>query len=284
MDDAMTGRGSRRGVGRAGGIVGLALAALVASGAAGPGRAAAPPAPASLAYQVYFGGLKALALEAEIDLSGVAAYRVRLNAQTQGIIDWLIGWTAHAWSEGTLVDASVRPARHVTTSTVRGTRRETSLTFRPDGAIEAVLEPPAEADEREPVSPEQERGALDPIAAVLIATRTLAATQSCDQRVPVFDGRRRYDLEFRDGGRDVLKPSEYSSFTGAATVCTFRYIRIAGYLKTGRWNNPRDVDRVFRVWLAPVAPGLPPLPVRIEAEGAFGSVIVHLIGVGRPAG
>ena len=240
-------------------------------------------APATLTYQVYFGGLKALALEAEIALTG-DGYRVRLGAQTQGIIDWLVGWTANASSEGTIRDGVLRPARHAIESRLRGTRRDAALTFRPDGSIDSVIEPSAEADEREPVTPEQERGALDPITAVLIAMRALAAQQSCEQRVPVFDGRRRYDVEFRDGGREVLKSSEYGSFSGEATICLFRYIRIAGYQKAGRWNNARDVDRVHRSWLAQVAPGLPPLPVRIEAEGAFGTVIVHLTAVNRPEG
>jgi hypothetical protein len=268
-------------------VLAAALAAWLAVAGVGPSRADAPSAalagPASLAYQVYFGGLKALALQAEIGLSP-EGYRVRLEARTEGIIDWLVDWSARAWSEGAIRAGVVQPARHVTESMLRGSRRDAALTFQPDGSIDAVVVPSAAADEREPVTPEQERGALDPISAVLIALRVMDARHSCDQRVAVFDGRRRYDLEFRDGGRDVLKPSEYSSFSGEATLCLFRYIRIAGYQKTGRWNNPRDVDRVYRTWLAPVVPGLPPLPVRIEAEGAFGTVLVHLVATPRPQG
>ena len=262
----------------------LALATWLAGAVGVPSRADTPTgavAPATLAYEVYFGGIKALALEAEIELSG-DGYRVRLGAQTQGITDWIVGWTARASTEGSIRDGVLRPARHAVESRLRGNRRDAALTFRPDGSIDSVVEPSADADDREPVTPEQERGALDPITAVLLATRALATHQSCDQRVPVFDGRRRYDIEFRDGGRDFLKPSEYGIFSGEATVCLFRYIRIAGYQKTGRWNNARDVDRVHRTWLAPIAPGLPPLPVRIEAEGTFGTVVVHLVG--RPAG
>jgi hypothetical protein len=268
----------------------LALALWVA-GATPTVRAAdetpAANAPATvLSYQVYFGGLKALALEAEV---GVVSdrYRVRLAAHTEGLIDWIVGWTARAWSEGAvgggaLGDGALRPARHVSESTIRGNRRDVVLSFHPDGAIEATVEPSAEADEREPVTAEQQRGALDPISAVLGAARVVAARQSCAQRVPVFDGRRRYDLEFSDGGHAVLPPSEYSSFKGDTTLCLFRYIRIAGYQTTGRWNNPRDHDRIYRTWLAPIVPDLPPLPVRIEAEGTYGTVIVHLVGINRP--
>jgi len=249
--------------------------------AVAPGALAAP---AELDYQVYFGGLKALALAAEIDLSS-ARYRVRLSAHTEGLIDWIVDWTAQSASEGLVAGGALQPVRHNTVSTVRGNRRDTTLAFHRDGSIDASVEPPIEADDREPVSAEQVHGALDPISAVLIAAHEVAAHGSCDQRVKVFDGRRRYDLEFRDGGPDTVQPSEYSSFSGAATLCLFRYIRIAGYEKPGgRWGNPYDADRIYRVWLAPIVPGLPPLPVRIEAEGTFGNLIVHLVEAGKHAG
>lgn len=251
--------------------------------AAWAGAAAANPA--QLSYQVYFGGLKALGFQAELDLSG-STYRARLNGRTEGMTNWLFAYVAQAQSEGRVVGGQLQPQRHVVESTARGNRRDTRLTFQPDGSIDSVVLPPPEDDDREPVTPAQQRGALDPISAILNAAQGLATTGSCAQRLPVFDGRRRYDLEFSDGGHETLKASDYASFSGEATLCLFRYIRIAGYQKPGstRWSNPRDVDRVYKVWLAPIAPGLPPLPVRIEAEGTFGDLIVHWIAPGRPQG
>jgi hypothetical protein len=281
--------------GRAAGVLALVLTVLApgtlqAQAPVGVpnGLAVAPGAfdnaPANLAYQLYFGGLKALALDVEIDLSS-ALYRVRLSAHTEGLIDWIVDWTAHSSSEGSVAGGALHPARHRTESILRGSRRDTTLAFQQDGSIDAAVEPPIDEDEREPVTAEQARGALDPISAVLIAARKVAAQGSCDQRVKVFDGRRRYDLAFSDGGPQVLQPTEYGSFSGPATLCLFRYIRIAGFQKPGgRWSNPRDEDRVYRVWLAPIVAGLPPLPVRIEAEGTFGDLIVHLVEAGRRAG
>lgn len=265
---------------RTAGVLALAVICLAPSAP----RADAPPTPARLAYQVYFGGLKAVALDADIGLSA-QQYDVSLRVHTEGLIDWLLEWTARSASKGQVVDGALQPARHTAVSTVRGDRRATELTFHPDGTIDAVVDPPNDTDEREPVSPAEMRGALDPITAVLMAAHQVGASGSCAQRVPVFDGRRRYDLAFVDGGPATLKPSEYSSFSGAATLCLFRYIRIAGYQKPGgRWGNPRDYDREYRVWLASIVPGLPPLPVRIEVEGTFGELIVHLVGAQKPAG
>lgn len=258
------------------GVVGVGAATADAPAGAGTAR---------LGYQVYFGGLKALAFKTELDVSE-AGYQARLEARTEGMIGWVFDYVARARSEGAVVDGGLRPARHVVESTARGNRRDTRLTFLPDGTIDSVAEPPPEADERDPVTAEQQRGAIDPLSAVLLAARTLARQGSCAQRLAVYDGRRRYDLEFSDGGREVLKPSEYASFAGEATLCLFRYIRVAGYQKAGsnRWSNPRDTERVYKVWLGAIAPGLPPLPVRIEAEGTFGSLIVHWVDPARPQG
>ncbi|MEJ0070602.1 MAG: DUF3108 domain-containing protein [Pseudomonadota bacterium] len=265
-------------------LAGLLLAPDEMPAARADTPAAADGAPTALSYQIYFGGFKALAFEVEIGLSR-DAYQLRLRGHTEGVVDWILDWTTEATTQGLVADGGLRPLRHSSESLLRGNRRDAALAFHPDGAIDTTVEPSAEADEREPVTAAEARGAFDPISAILIASRALGAQQSCDQRLPVYDGRRRYDLEFRDGGRELLKPSEYSSFSGEATLCLFRYIRIAGYQKSGgRWSNPRDVDRVYRAWLAPVAPGLPPLPVRIEAEGTFGDLIVHLVGTRRPEG
>jgi hypothetical protein len=263
----------------------LALAILVPGAArADAGKEAEIRAgePASLAYEVYFGGVRALTMQADISLTG-AQFQVQLSARTRGIADWIFDWIAQASTDGSVTEGILRPGRHDSVSTLRGKRREVSLTFQPDGAITARTVPPVEEDEREPVTPEQQRGAVDPLSALLILAQDIGAGRGCDRTLPVFDGRRRYDLAFRNGGQEILKPSEYTVFSGDATLCLFNYNRIAGYQKPGeRWSNPKDFERTYRTWVAPIVPGLPPLPVRIEAEGTFGTVLVHLVGIGRP--
>ena len=60
-------------------------------------------------------------------------------------------------------------------------------------------------------------------------------------------------------------------------------VRHPGQVTQHSLRVSRDHDRVYRTWLAPVVPGLPPLPVRIEAEGTYGTVLVHLTGTGSAA-
>src|SRR6185295_5353134 len=131
------------------------LIALLAAGAAIGVPTLAGANPAQLGYQVYFGGIKALSFQAELDVSG-AAYRAKLDARTEGMIAWVFEYTARAQTEGQVVGGALQPSRHVVESTARGNKRDTRLTFLPGGAIDSVVEPPPDADERDPVTAEQQ--------------------------------------------------------------------------------------------------------------------------------
>jgi hypothetical protein len=220
---------------------------------------------AQLDYAVYFGAVETIAIETRLALSDVG-YQISLRGHTTGMLDWLLDWRMDAETRGSLA-TGLQPERHLAEVHQHGRLREVALRFAHDGAIDATVAPSPEADDREPVPPALRRGALDPMSAVLLLART-----GCGRTVPVFDGRRRYDLEMADGGAVVLQPGEHGPYGGAARLCEFRFKPIAGYQKDGA----RDAARHYRGWLASALPGFPPVPVRVEAEGWFGFVAIEL--------
>jgi hypothetical protein len=267
---------------------GIARAALVLGVVAPlPSVAEAPIVPqmaapsgkaAKLTYAVYLGSMKTLLFEATVRLSD-AAYEVHLKGHTTGVADWLFDWRIAAETEGRLAKDGVQPDRYLSDVRQRGRLREVTLKFGTDGSIQAAVEPPPEADDREPVTPEQQRGAIDPISTMLVVARALAAAQGCHRSVPVFDGRRRYDLELLDRGRAMVKTGDRGKYGGEATVCDFRFKPVAGYQKLGsRERNANDAERTYRGWIAPALRGFPPIPVRVEAEAWLGFLTVELLG------
>jgi hypothetical protein len=99
--------------------------------------------------------------------------------------------------------------------------------------------------------------------------------------VPVFDGRRRYDLQYEDRGIQELKRSTYSAFAGPARACRVKQHRIAGFS-----TDPTDGEKADEasIWIADVLPGAPPMPVRIELDSSWGYVYAHLAEVTGSAG
>nr|WP_246512963.1 DUF3108 domain-containing protein [Azospirillum picis] len=70
--------------------------------------------------------------------------------------------------------------------------------------------------------------------------------------------------------------------------CRVSYRPIAGYAPAAPgwkfWQRDAQAPRPpVDLWVAPVAAGAPPLPVRLETESDFGSVVMHLTGVTPPA-
>lgn len=265
--------------------------ALLAAGLSLPllpmGAPAAMAEPLKATYRVFVGGVTALDVDATLEVSG-DRYRIAVSAVTGGAIGRLFTWKTESQSDGRRLGEDLRPASHRQSSQFRGEPRTVTLTYGPQGDVSAAVTPPPETDDREPVPPALQRGTLDPLSAVLDLLFAVGASQHCDRSLPVFDGRRRYDMMFTEVGRRIVDPSRYSIFSGVAQQCRVSYRPVAGYAKsgpTGRfWQRSNPADRPpVDLWLAPVASGYPPLPVRLETDSDFGSVVVHLSGVTPPA-
>lgn len=265
--------------------------ALLAAGLSLPLLPLAAPAakaePLKATYRVFVGGVTALDVDATLEVTG-DRYRIAVSAVTGGTIGRLFTWKTESQSDGHRQGDDLRPASHRQSSQFRGEPRNVTLTYGPQGDVSATVTPPPETDDREPVPPALQRGTLDPLSAVLDLLIAVGASERCDRSLPVFDGRRRYDMMFTEVGRRIVDPSRYSVFSGVAQQCRVSYRPVAGYGKsgpTGRfWQRSNPADRPpVDLWLAPLAAGYPPLPVRLETDSDFGSVVVHLTGVTPPA-
>ena len=119
---------------------------------------------------------------------------------------------------------------------------------------------------------------MDPISAMLNLVHAVARDGRCAGRVPVFDGRRRFDLAARDLGEQDLVRSGVASFEGLARRCRVTFEPVTGFWRDERWEQPKTSE--IEIFLATVVPGGPPVPVRLEAENAFGAVRIHLVSAG----
>ena len=243
--------------------------------------------PLNATYRVFVGGVTALDVEATLEVTG-DRYRIAVSAVTGGTIGRLFTWKTESHSDGSRRGNDLKPSSHRQSSQFRGEPRNVTLTYGPQGDVSATVTPPPETEEREPVPPALRRGTLDPLSAVLDLLFTVGASDRCDRSLPVFDGRRRYDMLFSEVGRRIVDPSRYSVFSGVAQQCRVSYKPVAGYGKSGSagrfWQRSSPADRPpVDLWLAPVAAGFPPLPVRLETDSDLGGVVVHLTGVTPPA-
>jgi hypothetical protein len=109
-------------------------------------------------------------------------------------------------------------------------------------------------------------GTVDPLTAILAIGHAVAETGSCRVKVPVYDGRRRYDLVLVDDGA--------APAPAALRRCALDMVKIAGF--TSDRDRPPRIEH-GKVWIMPSPrPGVPPLPARIEFYSDWGPIIVQM--------
>lgn len=229
----------------------------------------------ALTYRIYYGGFEVLRLTVDLRMAP-ENYALEMKFRTLGVIGALFPWTMRAYSHGLLTRNGVRPVAAGHRNSWRGNQRWVELRYPSRGPIVVDAHPPEEGDKP---SPESLIGAIDLASAVVAMTRTLDKDRNCGDRLPVFDGRRRYDLLFKGLGDSVIRRSGYSAFAGPVVKCRVGMDRLAGFRKShksyGGWGA---ADRAASVFMGRPFIDAPPVPVRIEIETRWGDVIAHLTG------
>lgn len=106
--------------------------------------------------------------------------------------------------------------------------------------------------------------------------------QACNAVIPVFDGKRRFDIILKRGEWDEISASRYSIYSGRALRCEVEVKPIAGFRKRDMrrgWiavqEHSRQRNKMPTLWLAHGPQGVM-VPVRMEISSGFGAVIAHL--------
>lgn len=264
-------------------LCGIALTGAVSA----PVRAAEPQAgEMRLAYAFHLGGVRILDAAARLTY-GDGRYMIGLNAQTDGFLGQVASWKTDVTAHGRLAPGGLpRPESFRSVSMWRDKPRNTTVEYTPDGTPTVTLAEPPPTQDREPVPDNLKPGTVDPMTAVVAALHAAREGRGCGGKIPVYDGRQRFDLVWNMKGEETLPPSDLSAFSGKAIACDLDFQPVAGRWKQDRPRRDRDEEGRRRsrdvpvtIWLAQAAPDTAPVPVRMEAETNLGKLVVHLAKV-----
>ncbi len=230
-------------------------------------------------YELFIGGFLVGRSGFELQL-GEANYAIRASGRSEGLIDRIIGFRSRASSEGQIVEGGLEPASHKHDNRWFGDPRTVRLGFTASGPQRIDVLPLAADDDRQPVPRDMLRGSVDPLSAALLAGINVAPESSaepCRFVLPIFDGRRRYDITFTpERWENIVGPF----FKGRARRCSALTRRIAGFSESP-WLPRTEEPEAGRIWFARLAPGTLPIVVRLEADIGLGSLVVHLVRFAR---
>lgn len=202
-----------------------ALGGIVA-GAAAFDAASAQGWPASVRadYDVSFNGFAvgSFQFQAEAERQN---YTIAGNANLSFLLG-AITWKSELRAVGALAKNAMKPAGYAF-DVISGSKAISTRMGFEDGKVRSLsnLPPALHAQPIVPLKPQHLHGVVDPMTAMML----LAASDTpCERRIPIFDGRERFDLVFsRKGETRISEPS--SKGGGMGHVCKVRYVPIAGH-------------------------------------------------------
>lgn len=233
---------------------------LLASGLALPARAGSP-ARLDLEYHLYGLGIHAMTIRLRYTRRD-DGYRSLVNARTDGIVETFYEYELHVDAKGSRDGAVLRPRRYITIGRGSEGGKRLKLKYADDGEITIETDETLATAE---LAARVQRGhrTIDPLSALLTLIETVAATGSCDAKIRVFDGKRRYDMTAADGdAKDGVE-------------CRVALEQIAGF-RSREKDSPR-YPKTMTIRLGRVAEGFPPMPVEVTASNFFGLLTLRLI-------
>jgi hypothetical protein len=245
---------------------------VFAAGGESGDRPQGPSSTLALGYDLYMAGIPLGHVDVSARIQG-SSYQAESTLDTKGLISMF--WQAHieASANGQLGAGMLKPALYDAYSRHRDKQQQVTVTYGPNGSVSVQANPPYSA--KYPVSDELRRKTVDPLSAMLyVVTGVTASEQNpCGTAAPIYDGRRRYDVQLIYRETKTVNVGS-GLYAGPALVCQVKYIQIAGF-KQKILEEGKRLPEMF-AWIVSMPSRSDPsrhylVPVKLWADTAWGT-------------
>jgi hypothetical protein len=247
----------------------------LAAGGAGADQATQPGSEAQVALTLYAGGIGFGKMDLDTTLRGTDYHSVA-NFQTSGVVNAFWQAEIQANSSGKIGGKTLQPGLYDSFDINRtGKKQEVSLTYE-NGAPRLYADPVYSTTGYE-VKADDQKNTLDPLSAVTFIVSGVAADPGnpCTLTAPVFDGRRRYNIEMTKV-KDTDIKMDNGLYAGKATQCQIKYRALAG-MRAGVLRKSNETFPPINAWIV-TYPGSAghsfAVPVRVWADTPYGQLSV----------
>ena len=138
-----------------------------------------------------------------------------------------------------------------------------------------VQQPPPDLDKVFPILDKLKQNVIDPYSAVMRQLDYIGATDKCAGSYAIYDGLRRFEMQFDTVGNIELVADRPFGFDGQALHCQITVFPKGGHRIESSWHKKSDKDRRLSVYLGRFPGGLV-LPVRFEIDAPIGTGVARL--------
>jgi len=206
---------------------------------------------------------------------GAERYAVSASGGSVDIINVLLRGEGSAKASGGIKDARLVPTSFSSSLIEDGQKIDLTMTME-DGVVTAVKDDgPPPGPDRVPLTQEHAQGVIDPLSALLIPNKVndnTLAQESCNRTLPIFDGRRRYDLVLSFKRVETLRGKEYA---GGALVCNVILRPIAGHRADSMIMKYVAGRRDMEIYFAPITGTRFLAPLRLFVPTLIGTMAIQ---------
>ena len=244
-------------------------------------RAYAWPASVRAVYEVNFNGFTVGTFEF-LSQSEDQSYTLTGNAQ----LSLLLGaftWVGETRTFGLIANHIPKPAAFTFEFRANSKTGSTKIDFA-NGAVFGVKHSPPAALKTDavPLREQHLKGVLDPLSAIMVVAR-YANPDPCDHRLPIFDGKERFNLLLSYKGQVKVNEQQPSGQPAIAHVCRVKYQPIAGH-KIDAENSYLATTDAIEISLRPIPSAniLVPYQITIPTLIGYATIISKRVEIESP--
>lgn len=217
----------------------------------------------------------------DYDLRGVGNFSI-----LQGLV---YDWKGTSLGKGKMTTEGPLPAMYSLSYQGGGQGEQLRMNFAAGAVTDVAIVPRHRDSPRTiPVTKEQLERVFDPLSGAFLYAHSDNPNGDltvCDQQVPVFDGRQRFDLVLTPKRAVQVKRDPRSGgYAGPAVICQVRFIPIAGYQPENPGIQLMSQTDEIEVWLVPLRGTAMYVPYRIvlPTPVGYGSALATSFQVRGP--
>jgi hypothetical protein len=199
-------------------------------------------------------------------------FTVSATGGTAGLLRVFASGQGSSMARGMVSGGQLVPASYASTIVADKKTDDVRMLIAGGTVKEFVADPPTSpSPDRVPLTDAHRKNVLDPMTASLIrvpGTGNTFVPEACQAKIPIFDGRMRYDIQLAFKRLDRVKSDR--GYQGIVVVCAVYFSPIAGHIPDRAAIKYLVQLRDMETWLAPVAGTRFMAPYRISVPTPLG--------------
>lgn len=249
------------------------LAALGLFGAAHSETVAKDRKKVTAEYDISFNGFSIGRFRVDSSITP-EQYAVKADARISVLAGILFEWQGNTSSSGGMSGGAPRPDTYTFGYSTSEKRETIDVEFSNNNVKQVAVSPPQpESGGRIPVTRNHMRNVVDPMSAIVMLTNVgsgaKSGTEVCTRRLPIFDGKARYDLQLTY--KKTTSVTTAHGYKGSAYICKVKFRPIAGHRRGDAEANFAANNEGIEVWMIPLAAADIYVPYYVNIPTAVGT-------------